>query len=136
MSRLLKHAFFAALGLILALAPLAPAQAQNVKPVAVVSIASWEKLKADTLYISELVGQKDGAESGLAIGQIYLSGIDLKRPMGAYVTLSANGEPRGVAFIPVTKLDPGRCVITGLLPTAHLAVDPGRHKAGRNCRAE
>jgi len=101
----LKHAFFAALGLILALAPLAPAHAQNVKPVAVLSIASWEKLKADTLYIADLVGQRDGAESGIAIGQIYLSGIDLKRPLGAYVTISAAGEPRGVAFIPVTKLE-------------------------------
>jgi hypothetical protein len=104
-SRLLKHAFFAALGLMLALAPLAPAQAQNVKPVAVLSIASWEKLKADVLYIAELVGQKEKAEPGINLGQIYLSGIDLKRPMGAYVTVSAAGEPRGVAFIPVTKLD-------------------------------
>jgi hypothetical protein len=101
----LKHALFAALGLILALAPLAPVQAQEVKPVAVLSIASWEKLKADTLYIAELVGQRDAGELGTATGQVYLSGIDLKRPMGAYVTVSAMGEPRGVAFIPVIKLD-------------------------------
>jgi hypothetical protein len=104
-SHFLKHAWFVALGLILALAPLAAAQAQEVKPVAVLSIASWEKLKADTLYIAELVGQKEAAEPGVNIGQIYLSGIDLKRPMGAYVTLSAAGEPQVVGFIPVTKLD-------------------------------
>lgn len=105
MSRLFKHALFAALGLILALAPLAPAQAQNIKPVAVVSIASWEKLKADTLYIAELVGQKETTEPSVNFGQIFLNGVDLKRPSGAYVTLTDAGQPQVVAFIPVTKLD-------------------------------
>jgi len=104
-SQLLKQALWGALGLVLAFAPLAPAQAQNVKPVAVLSIASWEKLKADSLYIAELVGQKDTAEPSINFGQIFLNGIDLKRPAGAYVTMSANGTPQVVAFIPVTKLD-------------------------------
>lgn len=106
MSRLLKHVLFAALGLVVALAPQAPLQAQqDIKPVAVLSIASWEKLKADTLYIAELVGQKDTVEGSLGFGQIFLNGIDLKRPTGAFVTLSADGQPRVMAFIPVTKLD-------------------------------
>lgn len=104
MSHLLKHALFAALGLILALAPLAPAQAQEIKPVAVLSIASWEKLKADTLYLSDLLGQKETAEPSINFGQIFLNGVDLKRPAGAYVTLSAAGQPQIVAFVPVTKL--------------------------------
>lgn len=105
MSHFLKQALLATLGLVLALSPLAPAKAQDIKPVAVVSIASWEKLKADSIYLAELVGQKETAEPSINFGQIFLNGIDLKRPAGAYVTMSPAGTPQVVAFIPVTKLD-------------------------------
>jgi hypothetical protein len=104
-SKFLKQASLAAIGLMLALAPVTSIRAQDAKPVAVVSLAPIDKIKADVLYISELVGQKDAAEPALNLLPIYLNGVDLKRPLGAYVSLGAGGQPQVVVFVPVTKLD-------------------------------
>ena len=93
------------MGLLLALAPAMPALAQTpLKPVAVFSIASFDKIKGDSSYIGELLQQKDKVDGAFAFLPIYLNGVDLKRPSGGYVTVNEDGEPKVVGFIPVIKL--------------------------------
>ena len=82
-----------------------PALAQTpLKPVAVFSIASFDKIKGDSSYIGELLQQKDKVDGAFAFLPIYLNGVDLKRPSGGYVTVNEDGEPKVVGFIPVIKL--------------------------------
>lgn len=105
MSQLHKRFTLAALTLLLAVAPTAALVAQQVKPVVVVSVAPIEKQRADILYLAELVGQKDKAEGFLNLAPIFLNGIDLKRPAGAFVSPAEGGEFKFVAFVPVTRLE-------------------------------
>jgi hypothetical protein len=104
-SQLLKRFTLAALALLLAVAPSVPLAAQQVKPVVVVSLAPIEKTRADVMYLAELVGQKDAAEGALNLAPIFLNGIDMKRPLGAYLLPAEGGEFKFVVFVPVTKLD-------------------------------
>lgn len=100
--------------LLLALAVLAPlvasvtgaihkASAQDLKPVAVVSIASVEEMLADIGYITATAGMEDAGKTARLFGSALTAGIDKKRPAGMYV-LPREGDFHAIAFIPVSSL--------------------------------
>lgn len=78
------------------------------KPIAVVSIASYETFQKDLKFIGELAGAPELDKSldgmvALVTGGKGLTGLDKSRPMGAAVTLEGM-TPRVVAFLPITDL--------------------------------
>lgn len=83
--------------------PLAVASAQEIKPVAVVSFASVEDTLADIGYITKAAGQEESGRTAILFGNAFTSGLDKKKPIGAYVTAQA-GEFPVVMFAPVTDL--------------------------------
>jgi hypothetical protein len=92
-------AFVAALLLV----PVTAAIAQNLKPVAVVSVASVEENMADVGYITRIAGQEDVGKTAMLFGNALTAGIDKSRPVGMYVVPQA-GDFHAVAFIPVSNL--------------------------------
>jgi hypothetical protein len=95
--------------LVVALAALAPlvaslaALAQDLKPVAVVSIASVEETLADVGYITSIAGMEDAGRTARLFGSALTSGMDKKRPAGLYI-VPKDGDFHGIAFIPVSDL--------------------------------
>ena len=87
--------------IVLLAAPLA-ALAQ-VKPVAVVSIASIKENLADVAYLSRIAGMEDAGKSAMFFGNALTAGIDKNKPIGLYVVPEA-GDFHGVAFVPVSDL--------------------------------
>jgi hypothetical protein len=79
------------------------ALAQEVKPVAVVSIASIEDTLADVGYITKATGNEDAGRTAILFGNAFTNGFDKKKPIGAYV-IAAGGEYHPIAFAPVTNL--------------------------------
>ena len=104
MNRSFRPVLSVARGLLSLLVPLARAVSQETAPPAVViSLASADKLMADTGYLTKAVGMPEfGGLVTLMAGQ-YLEGIDARQPAGAYVTLA--GKPTVVAFVPVSDFD-------------------------------
>jgi hypothetical protein len=100
--------------LLLALAALAPlvasatgmihsARAQEIKPVAVVAIASVEEILADIGYITTTAGVEDAGKTARLFGSALTAGMDKKRPAGMYV-IPKDGDFHAIAFIPVSDL--------------------------------
>ncbi len=96
--------------LLMALAALAPlvasitgALAQDLKPVAVVSIASVEETLADVGYITSVAGMEDAGKTARLFGSALTSGMDKKRPAGLYV-VPKDGDFHAIAFLPVSDL--------------------------------
>jgi hypothetical protein len=105
-------------GLLLGLAPLAttsPALAKDtpavggadsgLKPVAVVSIASYERIISDIAFIgkiSQQPGLEKQAEGMLMILAQGLAGLDKTRPWGVVVSTDGTNFPR-VGFLPVSS---------------------------------
>lgn len=85
-------------------APLAlSARAQQVKPVAVVSVASIEDTLADIGYITKAAGNEDVGKTAMLFGNAFTGGFDKKKPIGVYVVPSG-GEFHAVTFVPVSNL--------------------------------
>lgn len=90
------------------LAPLAAmhaarAQAQELKPVAVVSLASVEETLADVGYLTTVAGMEDAGKTARLFGSALTAGMDKKRPAGLYV-VPKDGDFHAIAFIPVSDL--------------------------------
>lgn len=81
----------------------APLAAQELKPAAVVSIASVEKNLADIVYLSRIVGMEDTGKTAQLFGNALTAGMDKSRPSGLLI-VPAGGNFQAVAFIPVTNL--------------------------------
>jgi hypothetical protein len=78
------------------------------KPIAVVSVASYETFQKDLKFIGELAGAPELDKSldgmvALVTGGKGLTGLDKSRPMGAAFTLEGM-TPHGFAFLPITDL--------------------------------
>jgi hypothetical protein len=91
------------LGLALCTAPLASATAQDLKPVAIVSIASVERNLADIVYLTRIVGMEDSGKTAMLFGNALTAGMDKTRPSGLLVVPAGNNF-HAVAFLPVTDL--------------------------------
>ncbi len=85
---------------VLCLSPLAAVIAQELKPVAVVSIASVKEILNDIGYVTRVAGMPDQGDSIRFLVSAYVSGIDRERPIGLYFVPQA-GEFRAVAFVPM-----------------------------------
>lgn len=104
MHRLVAWGRMAALAM-LALAALPVSQlAAQVKPVAVVSLASIQETLADIGYVTRAAGAEDAGRTAILLGNAFTNGLDKKRPIGLYIVQSA-GEFQGVAFIPVSDIN-------------------------------
>jgi len=78
------------------------------KPIAVVSVASYETFQKDLKFIGELAGAPDLDKNvdgivAMITGGKGLTGLDKSRPMGAAFTMEGI-SPRGFAFLPITDL--------------------------------
>ena len=101
--KFVQNSLLAALAALAPLMALAPAAAQDLKPVAVVAIASVEETLADIGYLSSVSGMEDAGKTARLFGSALTSGMDKKRPAGMYV-IPKDGDFHAVAFIPVTDL--------------------------------
>lgn len=102
MKRWMQTLWLSAVAALL-LAPAAVAPAQELKPLAVVSIAPVDKLLGDVDYLTKAGGAADAGRLVTLIAGPYIDGVDRTKPAGAYVRL--DGEmPVAVAFVPVKDL--------------------------------
>jgi hypothetical protein len=85
---------------LLCLSPLAAAVAQELKPVAVVSIASVKETLNDIGYVTRVAGMPDQGDAIRFLASAYVSGIDRERSIGLYF-VPQGGEFRAVAFVPM-----------------------------------
>ena len=107
MKHCLRMVLIPVLALTMALAPLAKARqaaAQDVKPIAVVSLASVDELMQDATYLTKAAGMPEAVGLLQFVVVPFTQGVDTKRPAGAYVTL-AGMEPAAVGFIPVSDFN-------------------------------
>jgi hypothetical protein len=84
-------------------APVAAALAQDLKPVAIVSIASVEDTLADVGYITSIAGMEDAGKTARLFGSALTAGMDKKRPIGMYI-VPKDGDFHAIAFVPVNDL--------------------------------
>ncbi len=102
--KLLTHRYAAwACAVALLLLPVSAAQAQNAKPVMVLSLASVEENLADIGYITRAAGMEDAGKTAILFGNAFTSGLDKKRPAGMYI-VPVDGDFHGVTFVPVSDL--------------------------------
>jgi hypothetical protein len=101
--KFLQNSLLLALAALVPLVALAPAAAQDLKPVAVVAIASVEETLADIGYLAGVSAMEDAGKTARLFGSALTSGMDKKRPAGMYV-IPKDGDFHAVAFIPVTDL--------------------------------
>lgn len=95
------HRVFAALWAVAALVtPLAQASAQEIKPVAVVSIASLDKILSDVEYLTAVAGSPDVGKAAALQAGFFLNGFDRAKPSGAFIMMDGM-EPRVTGFLPV-----------------------------------
>jgi hypothetical protein len=87
----------------------APAAApSHLKPVAVLTVAGYDALKADVAFVGKLADQPEVAENlegalKLITGGKGLAGLDKSRPIGAVIQTDGQ-EITGYGFLPVTDL--------------------------------
>jgi hypothetical protein len=97
----------ALLGLMLILPVVAPAaDGPAGKPALILSVASYEQLRADFFYLARLAGQDENAARIDALIEAQagdgLAGIDRKKPMGGYGWVGAHGDDSAaVLLVPV-----------------------------------
>ncbi len=103
MKRLMHSLWLTAAAVLLLLAPATAAQAQQTKPIAVISVAPIDKLFGDVDYLTKTAGQADAGRLATLIAGPYIDGIDRTKPSGAYVILDGD-KPVSVAFIPTKDL--------------------------------
>jgi hypothetical protein len=100
----------------------APAQDAGVKPVAVVTIASYERLMTDIAFIGNLAGSPDLDKNLEGMIQLFtqgqgLNGLDKKRPLG--ITLTTDGTQfQPLLILPVSNLKTLLEALAGLVGEA------------------
>jgi hypothetical protein len=99
----LSHLLFALCAALAVVASPVAAMAQQLRPVAVVSIASLDENLADIGYITRAAGNGRHGPDGAIAGCWADGGVDRTRPVGLYVVPQA-GDFHAVAFLPVSDL--------------------------------
>ncbi len=92
------------------------------EPAVVVSVKSFNELLTDAQYLGNAVQQPllgaalPGAIAGFTGGK-GLKGLDATRPIGAYLTMTAEGQPKDfVIFVPVASQKAFAETLSGLFP--------------------
>ena len=94
----------ALMGLAALTAPLSTiARGQEIKPIAILSVASVDEILADATYVTTIAEMPDAGKTVRLFGNALTTGMDKKRPSGLYV-VPKDGDFHAIAFIPVTDL--------------------------------
>jgi hypothetical protein len=88
----------------LVLASTAAQAADPPKPVAILSVASIDRLMGDFGYLARLGGRPEVGGMMALAGGAFVQDLDRTKPLGLLITIE-NDEPKGVAFLPVPNLD-------------------------------
>lgn len=98
--------FIALAAACMMLAAAQPAQAQNVKPLVVVSVSSYAKVKDSILYLTKSLGLASQAQIAQSEGMAdaMTGGLDTQKPIGLTVAFDGQ-EPVVVGFVPVKNLN-------------------------------
>ena len=97
-----------AVGLLLGGLGICPAQADPLKPVAVVSVSGYDEIMGDLEFVGKISGRQELATGvkgmiSLMTGGRGLEGLDKSKPVG--VVVQTDGEAfHGYMFLPVTDL--------------------------------
>ena len=115
-----------AAAVLLASVPMASAQTAGgkAKPVAVISIASFDEWMGDIGFLGGLAGKADLATQADGMIKIFandLKGMDKSKPLGAVVSMGEG--PQALVFVPVTDLKDLLASIAGV--TKQEAKDEG-----------
>jgi len=119
----------AAAVIVLIAAPIAClAQETASKPVLTVSVSGLQELLDDVSYLGDLGGQPGAGQQIEAIATFAtqghgLEGIDRKRPWGATVNASEDGQFQVLVFVPVSKFEKVKATISALAGEADDAGD-------------
>lgn len=109
MKKLLKQYLPPILAVALVTLPLlrtpAAAAADEIKPVAVFSIAGSDELLGDIGYITEAAGAGDFGRLVALMSSPYTAALDKKKPIGVYLVMGDGNKPAGVGFVPVKDLE-------------------------------
>ncbi len=103
MKSLWKHVWLTAAAVALLLSPLAKVHAQEIKPVAVISVTNVDKLLGDIDYLTKAGGAADAGRLVTLMAGPYVAGLDRTKPAGAYVIMNGE-EPVTIGFIPTKDL--------------------------------
>jgi hypothetical protein len=122
-------AFLALLGLVVA--PNAARSADEKKtsgPTAIVRLKSIDDLVEDAKYLAGMAGQQEKARQFAGMLESVLrdkGGIDSKRPLGVYATISSDDlrSSHGVVMVPVTDSKPFLDILEGFNVTAEKGAD-------------
>lgn len=107
MNRLLRSLSVFGLALAGTLLPLASMLAQDSspdKPVAVVSVASYDQLMKDLSYLTAASGRPEVGNIIQFVSEPFARHMDTERPAGVLFTI-ADGDPKGVGFLPIPDFD-------------------------------
>jgi hypothetical protein len=93
----------------------------ETKPVVVVSLAGYDALIGDLNFMGELSGTPQLAQSlegilALVTRAQGLVGLDKTKPIGASVSISEDGQPVPLVFVPVTDSEKLLDALQGLVP--------------------
>jgi hypothetical protein len=114
----LTRTLFTAAACVLLAASASPA----VEPAVIISVKGFDELLADVGYLGEVVNQPQfGGLAQALIAQMTggqgLKGLDGSKPIGAYVTLSPEGQPKDiVVFVPVSDQEEFAATLATLSP--------------------
>jgi hypothetical protein len=71
------------------------------EPIAVLSVASLDRLMSDVAYLAEVAGRPELAGWAEGAGVLFFHHFDRTRPAGVLITLGADDQPKGVGFLPI-----------------------------------
>jgi len=94
--------------------PLAASQSHAAQPVAVLSVASIDRLTEDLDYLSRAAKHADVGAYLQQVANAFLEAFDRTRPAGIVITADKDEFP-GVGFLPVSDLDALLRVVRGRL---------------------
>ncbi len=106
MKRLLRSLSVIGLALIGTMGPWPASRTDNIprQPVAVVSIASYDKLMEDLSYLTAASGRPEVGGIVKFVSEPFARHMNAERPSGVLFTM-ADGEPKGIGFLPIPNLD-------------------------------
>ena len=81
------------------------------KPVAVVSIASYDQLIKDFSYLTGVSGRPEIGNIAEFVSEPFARHMNTERPAGILFTI-ADGDPKGVGFLPIPDLDKLLAMVT------------------------
>ena len=99
----MRKTLLSTLALALLLGGASRLQADDLKPVAVISIGSYNTLSADLTFIGQVIDMPQLSKQ-LEAASAQAKGLDKTKPIGVAVMLDAAGKPQVVAFIGSTDL--------------------------------